>query len=147
MRLTMTAKPSLLIILFSIANLVALDAMAARDGGSWFSDGKHLYTAGEYTQAVEAFQRAVDLNPGVSEYYHWLGKAYGRLAERASWLRAVGLARKTRAAFERAVQLDETNVEALSDLEEYYLSAPGFLGGGAEKARQVRRKRITLQDG
>ena len=43
---------------------------------------------------------------------------------------ATGLASKARQNFERAVQLDPQNREALSDLFEYYLEAPGFLGGG-----------------
>jgi tetratricopeptide (TPR) repeat protein len=33
------------------------------------------------------------------------------------------------------VALDPRNIEALNDLLEFYLEAPGFLGGGMEKAR------------
>jgi TolA-binding protein len=40
-----------------------------------------------------------------------------------------------RAEFERAVALDGNNVSARSDLTEYYLEAPGFLGGDKNKAR------------
>src|SRR5262249_59560818 len=42
---------------------------------------------------------------------------------------------KTRSEFEKAVELDAANVPARSDLAEYYLEAPGFLGGGKDKAR------------
>jgi hypothetical protein len=36
--------------------------------------------------------------------------------------------------------LDPNNIEALDDLFEYYLSAPGFLGGGIEKAEGLARR-------
>jgi Flp pilus assembly protein TadD len=39
--------------------------------------------------------------------------------------------------FERAVQLDPTDKGALGDLLDYYLDAPGFLGGGIHKAEML----------
>jgi tetratricopeptide (TPR) repeat protein len=50
---------------------------------------------------------------------------------------APALASKAREAFERAVQLNGSNADALSDLFDYYLDAPGFLGGGADKAGAI----------
>src|SRR5215472_2576737 len=60
----------------------------------------------------------------------------GRKAEVANPFAAFGLARKVRGEFERAVQLDAMNLSARSDLSEYYLEAPAFLGGDKGKARQ-----------
>jgi Flp pilus assembly protein TadD len=45
------------------------------------------------------------------------------------------MARKVRAEFEKAVALDGNNLAARSDLAEYYMEAPGFLGGDKNKAR------------
>jgi tetratricopeptide (TPR) repeat protein len=42
-----------------------------------------------------------------------------------------------RAEFERAVQLDNGNVDALSDLGEFYTAAPEIVGGGKKKAQGV----------
>jgi tetratricopeptide (TPR) repeat protein len=64
----------------------------------------------------------------------WLGRSYGRRAETSSLITAPGLATKARQCFERAAQLNPANLEAQSDLFEYYLEAPGFLGGGFDKA-------------
>jgi Flp pilus assembly protein TadD len=47
---------------------------------------------------------------------------------------APGYASKARQHFEKAAQLNPSNLEAQSDLFEYYLEAPGFLGGGQDKA-------------
>ncbi len=57
---------------------------------------------------------------------------------------APGFASKARQAFERAVALDGTNRDALSDLFDYYLSAPGFLGGGYDKAGAVASKMTVI---
>jgi tetratricopeptide (TPR) repeat protein len=70
----------------------------------------------------------------------WLGRAYGRRAELSNPIFAATLASKARQAFEKSVSLDPKNTEALSDLFEYYLEAPGFMGGGFDKAVAVAGK-------
>jgi tetratricopeptide (TPR) repeat protein len=84
--------------------------------------------------AVSECERSVALNPRSSLNQLWLGRAYGEKADHSSWFSAIGLAKKAHAAFEKAVQLDPNGVEARSDLSEYYIEAPGFLGGGIDKA-------------
>jgi tetratricopeptide (TPR) repeat protein len=70
----------------------------------------------------------------------WLGRAYGKRAETSNLLIAPSLASKARQAFEQSVMLDPNNSDALSDLFDYYLDAPGFLGGGYDKAVVVAHK-------
>lgn len=93
------------------------------------------YSLCEWDAAVSEGERAIALDPDQSDYHLWLGRAYGEKAERASWFSAIGLAKKVRQHFERAVQLNGSNVDARSDLAEFYLEAPSFLGGGADKAK------------
>ena len=50
---------------------------------------------------------------------------------------APGHASKAHRYFEKAVELDPKNLEAMNDLFEYYLEAPGFLGGGFDKAQAL----------
>ncbi|HKR32046.1 MAG TPA: tetratricopeptide repeat protein, partial [Terriglobales bacterium] len=92
------------------------------------------YAEERWDAAVSECERAANLDPKNGSYQLWLGRAYGEKAEHSSWLSAIGLAKKTRIAFEKAVQLDPRNIEAHSDLSEYYIEAPGFLGGGTDKA-------------
>src|SRR5215469_3608275 len=92
------------------------------------------YSEERWDAAVSACERSVTLSPESSMKQLWLGRAYGEKAEHSSWFTALGLAKKTRASFEKAVDLDPNNVEARSDLSEYYIEAPGFLGGGTDKA-------------
>ena len=52
---------------------------------------------------------------------------------------AGGHASKARQHFERAVALDPHNREAKNDLFDYYLNAPGFMGGGVDKAAAIAK--------
>lgn len=89
----------------------------------------------EWDRAISACERAASLDPRNSQYFMWLGRVYGEKADRAGFFSAAGLARKVRSSFERAVELDPRNWEARTDLAEFYLEAPGIVGGGKDKAR------------
>jgi Flp pilus assembly protein TadD len=99
--------------------------------------GQSLFMDGEYKKAVETLERAAALEPNNSDIQTWLGRAYGRRAETSFPLQAIGFASKSRQAFEKAVQLDPHNREALNDLFEFYVEAPGFMGGGLDRARSL----------
>ena len=114
-----------------------LDALGQRDAAVYALLGKARFQQGQYKQAVADLEKAVEQDSRNSDYYDWLGRAYGRLAERSSFLSALGYARKTVRAFERSVELNPANLEALSDVFEYYLQAPGMVGGGLDKAERI----------
>jgi tetratricopeptide (TPR) repeat protein len=67
----------------------------------------------------------------------WLGRALGEQASNASFWSAYSLVKRARAEFETAVRLDPKNAEALADLGEFYVDAPGIVGGGLDKAESV----------
>jgi len=90
----------------------------------------------QWDNALRMAEKSAALAPGNSNYHLWLGRAAGRKAESANPFAAWGLARKVRAEFERAVELDGNNFPARNDLAEYYMEAPGFLGGDKKKARE-----------
>jgi tetratricopeptide (TPR) repeat protein len=96
--------------------------------------GQAAFQLEDYKTAEELLARAAEVDPKSSVAQHWLGKAYGRRAENSNFFAAAGLATRCVRAFEKAVELDPKNKEAWSDLLEYYLSAPGFMGGGMERA-------------
>jgi Flp pilus assembly protein TadD len=127
----------------------AVDALApvagAADAPTQDLLGRSYFMLGDFKKAADAFERATTLNPKSSVYFHWLGKAQGRRAETSSPLTAPVYASKARQAFETAVELDGRNIEAINDLFSYYLEAPGFLGGGLNKAAELA-KRIQAID-
>ena len=94
---------------------------------------KHL-SGGQIDAAIESGEKAVETLAQDSYAWFWLGRAYAQQAIRASLLGKPRWAGKTRDAYEKSVALDPTNLDARFDLMQYYLAAPGFLGGGREKA-------------
>jgi Flp pilus assembly protein TadD len=92
------------------------------------------YAMERWDEAIAAGQKAVSLASGNGRYHMWLGRAYGEKAGRANPVSAMSLAKKVRVEFERAVALDGSNIKARTDLAEYYVEAPSFLGGGKDKA-------------
>jgi len=124
-----------------------LKEAAAKDPGNgdiqlWLTKS-HL-EAKQYDDAVKSGEKAVSIDAKNSVYHQWLGEAYGQKADHASALSAYPLARKTQKEFETAVQLDEHNYDAAQDLVEYDCTAPGMVGGGADKAQPLIQKLLTL---
>ncbi len=126
------------------ASLKILEAIQPKDGPVLELIGRNRYMQGEYKKATENLEKAVAAEPDNSDYELWLGRAYGRRAETASPFTAPSNANKARQHFEKAVELNPRNMDALSDLFEYYLEAPGFLGGGLDKAVGVAAQMAAI---
>jgi tetratricopeptide (TPR) repeat protein len=90
-----------------------------------------------WDEAVASCAKAVALDSDSSDNHLWYGRALGEKADRASFIKAYGLAKRVKSEFETAVSLDPRNAEALSDLGDYYTEAPGIVGGGKDKAAAV----------
>jgi tetratricopeptide (TPR) repeat protein len=85
-------------------------------------------------EAVHECEAAVAIAPNDSDNQLWLGRAYGQQASRANLISAFSLARRVRVAFEQSTRLNPNNLQALLDLGEFYVLAPGAVGGGLDKA-------------
>jgi tetratricopeptide (TPR) repeat protein len=102
------------------------------------------FTLGEWDRGISNCERAVTLDPGNSRYHLWLGRVYGEKADKANFMTAAGLAKKVHIEFETAVQLNPDNVDARTDLAEFYIEAPGIVGGGRDKAEAQAQTLATL---
>jgi tetratricopeptide (TPR) repeat protein len=92
------------------------------------------FELGAWDAGIPACEKAIALAPNNGLYHLWLGRIYGEKADHAGFLSAAGLAKKVRTEFERGVALAPNNWEARTDLAEFYLEAPGMVGGGKDKA-------------
>lgn len=99
--------------------------------------GKSYYMLTDYKKAAHWLEKAIAKDALNSDYYDWLGKVYCRRAETSSFVTAWSYAGRCRKKFERAVDLDKKNLEAIDDLFEFSLTAPGIVGGGIDKAAMV----------
>jgi Flp pilus assembly protein TadD len=125
-------------------SLAILAAMPEKDGPVFDLIGRNQFMLGDYKKASESYQKATVADPHNSTYENWLGKSLGKRAETAMPFTAPGLASRARQHFEKAVALDPGNKEAMNDLFEYYLQAPGFLGGGLDKAAALAERMSAL---
>lgn len=121
------------------ASLALLNQHSA-DPATNFLVARDYFMTGDFKAAVDHLQKATAADPKNALYMDWLGRAYGKRAEMANPFQAPLLASKARQAFEQSVQLNPKDADALSDLFDFYLDAPGFLGGGYEKAEAVADK-------
>ena len=112
---------------------------------SAYQNARKTYHAHRYQEAVRMLEALLRTYPECARCAHLLGKSYGRLAQRANWLSAMDLARKTCDALELAVRLDPENEGSVEDLLRYYRAAPAFLGGGADKAKGMEQRLRDLQ--
>ncbi len=97
-----------------------------------------IYYAQEIVDnAIHECELAVSYAQADSDNQMWLGRAYGIKASHASPFIALRLAVRVRTAFERAIVLNPENVNAMSDLGEFYVDAPSLIGGGFDKARAL----------
>jgi tetratricopeptide (TPR) repeat protein len=102
------------------------------------------FAVGNWDPGVSACEKAVTLAPNNSDYHLWLGRIYGEKADASSFFTAAGLAKKVRTEFETAVKLSPNNVSARTDLAEFYLEAPGIVGGGRDKAEAQAQTLSTM---
>ncbi len=129
--------------------LAAASRSASEDAPLHLWLGKSYMKLHRWDDAVRELERAVQIEPANSDYHLWLGRAYGEKASRASFFTAPGWAKKLRREFEAAVKLAPDNLDARFDLLEFYLQAPGIIGGGKDKAEvEVREiSRINPRQG
>lgn len=130
-------------------SLKILQALPNKDAAVFALIGRNYYMQGEFKKATDALEKAVAADPGNADSYLWLARSFGRRAETSNLFTAPGQASKARQYFEKSVQLNPGNLEAVNDLFEYYLEAPGFLGGGLDKAQRAAEQiaRINPSEG
>jgi len=115
----------------------AFEALAASNPDNadvQFYLGRLALQRNDHEKAVVYLEQAVALSPNDARMQLKLGDAYGISAQKAGLFSQMGLARKCKAAYERAVELDPSNIEARFSLMGYYQQAPAIVGGGTDKA-------------
>jgi cytochrome c-type biogenesis protein CcmH/NrfG len=102
---------------------------------AWVLLARAQLQKGEAEEAVESAEQAVELAPNDAQAQFWLGNSLGMRIGQVNMLRKMAMAPDLRDAFEAAVRLDGNLLDARSALIQFYLQAPGAMGGGVEKAQ------------
>ena len=118
------------------AQAVVEKIIAAEPGNAeaFFYLGQVQINRGDHEHAVESLEKATGLAPANSEYFRVLGDSYGISAQKSGLFSKFGWAKKCKAAYDKAVELDPKNIAARMSVMEYCRQAPGFVGGGMEGA-------------
>ena len=90
---------------------------------------------GRADDAVKWGEQAVQLMPDSASAHLWLGRAVVLKLEQAGIFQKLGLSKRARKEFDRALELDSGNFDVRDARARYYLNAPGIGGGSKEKAR------------
>ena len=111
MRLTVS------ILCFAMMPLMAQSTGYPVDGRGWLQKGIQAYKGYKYQDAVEAFQRAVDLNPNEVNPHLYLATAFmAQYIPGAVSPQNLEFARRAEAEFDLALRLDPGNQTALMSL-------------------------------
>jgi tetratricopeptide (TPR) repeat protein len=89
---------------------------------------------GDRSAPLPLAEKAVALAPGTAKYHRQLAEVLGVTAQHANAFQQLLLARRFRKEIESALALDPLDTQALRDLVEFYLLAPGIAGGDQRKA-------------
>lgn len=108
-----------------------------------------LQRAGRLDSALTVIEAAARAEPDRAEVHFRLGDIAGQRAARGSRVSALGLARKSKRGFARAVELEPDNPRYLESLAQFLSQAPGFAGGDRDSALALaqRLRRIDEMQG
>jgi tetratricopeptide (TPR) repeat protein len=107
------------------------------DAQSLYLEARIKNAFGAPDEAIKLAERALDLNKKNVNYHGALAQLYGDKAQQANFLEQVVLARKVKGHLEDAFALDPKNWRTRDGLIQYYLLAPGIVGGDKAKAQQL----------
>jgi len=116
--------------------LTAIESKDPGSAGAAFYLGRIATHQKHLDQAVHWLEKAVELEPSSSAHHMWLGDAYASKAQHAGVFAKPFLARSIKKELEKAVELDASNLDARQGLIQFYVIAPGILGGSAQKAEE-----------
>lgn len=118
-----------------LASALAAATGAGRAAEAAFLRGCQRFADGQADRATTEFERAVKLTETNPVYHYWVARSVGEETETANTFRLPGLARKARTSLERATELAPGYLDAHDGMVEFYLAAPGIVGGSVDKAR------------
>jgi tetratricopeptide (TPR) repeat protein len=99
---------------------------------------------GDHASPLGLAEKAVRINGGVARYHRQLAEVQGVMAQHANVFQQLLLARRFRKEIDAALGLDPRDVQAWRDLLEFYLLAPGLVGGDPAKAETAANPIVAI---
>ena len=99
---------------------------------------------GDRSSPLSLAEKAVALDPRTAKYHRQVAECLGVMAQHSGAFQQLLLARRFRKETDTALTLDPRDTQAMRDVMEFYLLAPGLLGGDARKAMEISDRIATL---
>ena len=109
---------------------------ATNDPYSLYLQARLKHVQGDSEGAMRLARRAVDASQNSPKYLMGLVEIEGSIADKASLFKKISMARDIKRNMDKAYSLDPKYIPAVEGLMEYYLQAPGIVGGSVAKARE-----------
>jgi tetratricopeptide (TPR) repeat protein len=126
-----------------------LEKNTTGDPYSLYLQARLKLAKGDNQSARQLAERAVAARPNDPKYLMLLVEIEGEIADNASFFKKISMAGGIKGNMDKAASLDPNYVPALVGLMEYYLQAPGIVGGSKSKAREyaARIERLDPVEG
>jgi tetratricopeptide (TPR) repeat protein len=92
---------------------------------------------GDHITPQSLAEKAVALDGNTAKYHRQYAEVLGVTAQHANMVQQMFLARRFRKEIDTAILLDPRDAQALRDLIEFHLLAPGVVGGDQRKAAEI----------
>ena len=119
----------------ALAQAQALAEAQDESATAWVLLARAQLQAGNVDDALDSAEEAVERDENNAQAQLWLGNLLGVRIGQVNMLRKMTMAPDLRDAFEAAVRLDPSLIDARVALISFYLQAPAAIGGGMDKAK------------
>lgn len=97
-----------------------------------------------YDDAIDYLDVAIEADENNHLYYYMLGNAYGMKAQNSGALKAAFAAPKAKSNWEKTLEIKPDFLRAKQSLFQYYLNAPGIMGGDNDKAKEIADEILNI---
>ncbi len=118
----------------AVSLLQQMRNLSPDDAGVRLWLGKSYLKVRDWDNAVQEMEKTTQLQPSNAQSHLWLGRACGARAAHTFFVKAIGWAHRVVKEFETANKLSPEDLDVRFDLLDFYLDAPGYMGGGKDKA-------------
>lgn len=118
------------------AAVLTLTPLAPTNGSAALLLSRIAHSLGRADESIKWGEQAVALLPDSASARVWLGRGYLLRLEQVPFYKKLGLSKRARAEFDRALALDSNAVEVREARARYFMNAPGIAGGSMDKARR-----------
>jgi tetratricopeptide (TPR) repeat protein len=113
---------------------------APKDPLAMYLTSQIHFAFGDADTPLKLAEKALALDGRTAKYHRQVAEVTGVMAQHANVLQQLLLARRFKKEIDVAIALDPNDIQALRDLMEFYLLAPGIAGGDKAEARAVAER-------